>query len=358
VNVWSNECKTYANGDSKDRQQKSGNPKYEKPCHYGLDKTNTRRISEHIPRGSARFGQRLSKVWTPNRLNRNGRSKNRLTIFRKMSAIPLWLSRRLPYLKKTGVFSIASESQFDPSYLSLPAISKVLTIVRELDISHLQISTLANFPQLPHLCTFIADHSGISDFTNFKCTQSTKTFSLKNTPVSKLSTYRISLLLAVGLDSVASIDGTQISPKLRAKVTSYPKECSELVNRGWIAGPHPPTRAEIAELCHQYSLDVGRDFDDDDEEELVSPLESTRRNTDLESLDFELLLATLIGEHESVLRRGQGIFGIIDDDSFEMNDRIISMIQSHGIPLVDRSDDGILSTVERMLARSAPTVPS
>jgi hypothetical protein len=114
----------------------------------------------------------------------------------------------------------------------------------------------------------------------------------------------------------------------------------------------------MRELCRQYSVDVGTEFEDDDEEELISPMKSAQPIADLESLEFEVLIAKLIGEHEAVLRRGQGIFGIIDDDSFGMHERVLSLIQSHGIPIVERSDDGIISAVENLIAGISPSTPS
>jgi hypothetical protein len=264
--------------------------------------------------------------------------------------LPLWLARRLPYLKKTGKFSVASETQFDQSYLSQPEIARVLAITRHLDLSRTQVTSLQDFPAFPRVNTFVADHSGLADFKNFSILKTATTFSLRDTPVSKLPTYRLSLLLAVGVDSIASIDGVQISAKLKERVSSYPKICSDFVNRGWIADAKVPDRARMRDLVRQFSVDSDEDFEDDDE--AVPSLKAKTDEADLESLDFESLLARMMAEHEDVLSRGQGIFGIIDDEGLDLSDRLVSMIHSHGIPLPDNSDDAIVATVERLVSET------
>jgi hypothetical protein len=269
-----------------------------------------------------------------------------------IAGLPLWLARRLPYLKKTGKFSVASESQFDPSYLSQPEVARVLSVTRHLDLGRTQVESLQDFPTLPRLNTFVADRSQIADFRNFSAVRTATTFSLRDTPVSQLPTYRLSLLLAVGLDAIASIDGCQISQKLKDRALAYPKLCSEFVNQGWIADPQVPDRARMRELIRQFSVASDDDFAGDDED--VPPLPETTDEQDIDSLDFETLLGKMMAEHEDVLKRGQGIFGIIADEGMDLNERLVSVIHSHGIPLADGSDDVIVSTVERMVSEASP----
>jgi hypothetical protein len=210
---------------------------------------------------------------------------------------PVWFARRLPHLKQTGSFSLAGEHDIDLIELSYPESASVLTICRRLDLSRTLLSSLDGLPFLPRLLSFTADHSQLSSFKNFRALRRATSISLKNTPVSRTPTYRLSLLLAVGSQSLASIDGTQISPRLKSRAETFHAICSDLVNAGWIATSHPPNVTDIQQLCEQYEIPTISEEQPQGEEEEEEGQPSS------EQLPFDDLLAQLQGEHEQLFSK-------------------------------------------------------
>jgi hypothetical protein len=221
-----------------------------------------------------------------------------------------WLTQRIAILKRTGHLSLVGELRFDPRALSMPHVISVVRFVRVLDISRTPVTSLLGCPPFPRLTVFIGDRSGISDFANFRALKTATTISLKDTPVARLQTYRLSLLLALGPDdNLVSINGSQISSELRARVKAFPQFCNDLVNRGWIATPKPPAGQESVQLCQRYDVEppfVDSDTDDDDSFEHV-PEEPT-------PTCFEDMLFLLQERHREMQRKGKAQFGLLDND--------------------------------------------
>jgi hypothetical protein len=231
------------------------------------------------------------------------------------AALPAWISRRLPNLKRTGKFSVPGDPQFDISSLSRPEVLGVLSITRHLDISGTHVTSLAGAPWFPHLKTFIADHTGITTFQNFQTVRTATTFSLRATPVSKLPTYKLSLLLAVGTSAVASIDGIKVPDKLRQRAAAFPAICSALVNRGWIATQEPPGDADIGRFCLAYNLRLPEAAPAVAERAAVVLENEEEQRGGQDDLPFEELLAKLKEEHEEVIRNGQAQFEVDEDEA-------------------------------------------
>jgi hypothetical protein len=213
--------------------------------------------------------------------------------------IPAWISRRLLHLKKTGTFSLAGERELDLTDLSRPDAASVRTICRRLDLSRTTFSSLSGLPYLPRLLTFCGDRSQIASFANFRALRNATSISLKDTPLSQNETYRLSILLAVGTASLTSIDGTQVSPRLKSRAEAFPPVCADLVNAGWVAAPQVPTHDELLELCRQFRLATPA------EEVSEAPIPVVPQ---VRLPSFEDLLAQLKGEHEGVIVRGAELF--------------------------------------------------
>jgi hypothetical protein len=237
-------------------------------------------------------------------------------------------------------------------HFSHPDAIKVLSIAKTLNISRTHITSMIGCCILPRLKVFIADHSKIANFANFRVLRNVSTFSMKETPVSKTPTYRLSLLLAVGTKSIVSIDGGQISRTLISKHRNYPPECHNLANRGWLAGNRPPSQEEFRSLCAQYAIRVP--VMPSDSEGLVSFV-----RTDNGGGGFDGLLAHLRSEHDSIRRRGQAQFGIIGEaaDSNNLIADIAYIMRRHGIEGEMETSDGIFKIVERLCRNTRRSKP-
>jgi hypothetical protein len=236
--------------------------------------------------------------------------------------VPNWVTRRTHYLKRTGHFSFIGEPSFDPPALAHPSLGVFLWLVKVLDISRTAITSLAGLPFLPRLTVLNADRSKLEDFTNFQSIKTTTRLSLKETPASKKPNYRLSILIVFEEDNrLISIDGCQISQPLRDQARLFPKYCSELVNRGWIAPARPPSFPQLQYLCEKHGLKPPSVIS---EEELFSE--------DLSEPDddnFDGLLVKLREEHRDVWRKGKAQFGLLNDQEENLSDEILSIFQRY-----------------------------
>jgi hypothetical protein len=261
--------------------------------------------------------------------------------------------RRLTFLKRTGTLRVCGDPQVDLQYFSHPDAIKVLSITKTLDVSRTHLTSMIGCCHFPRLTAFIADRSKIANFANFRVLGTVSTFSMKETPVSKGPTYRLSLLLAVGTKSVTSIDGIQISPNLQSKLRRYPDTCRQLVNLGWLASSKPPSREEIESLCAEYSIEVPMLHSDS--EELISYVQS-----DAGSDTFEDLIGRLKSEDEDVRRRGKAQFGLVDEQTAtdysagELFADIADIMRSRGIDGELKTDDDLFNAVERLCRDRTP----
>jgi hypothetical protein len=191
----------------------------------------------------------------------------------------------------------------------------------------------------------MADRSHIAHFANFRVLRSVSIFSMKETPVSKAPTYRLSLLLAVGTRSIISLDGSQISPNLKSQLRNYPDICRKLVNVGWLAGGKPPSDEEIRSLCAEYS--IAPPIIRSDSDELTSFVQG-----DAADDGFEGVIGRLRSQHDDVRRRGKAQFGLVGDADDYSADRLFAditdVMRSHGIDAEIETDDGLCEAVERL----------
>jgi hypothetical protein len=270
------------------------------------------------------------------------------------SVLPVWLGRRLPYLRQTGIFRFVGEQNIDLSYFSHPQVLRTLFLAKVFDISRTTLTTLAGLPYFPRLTVFVADGSELATFANFRTLTTVTSFSLKDTPVSKLPNYRLSLLLVVGTKSVRSIDGRQISSALKANYERFPSVCREFANAGWVASAQPPTRAEIRSLCSQYSIEEPLFVpDSENDDRLSSALQDSTG-------DFDGLLNKLRAEHREVWRKGRAQFGLVNEgttNTREFAESIGEVLRRHGIDANVDTDDQILETVESLFSQWASHQP-
>jgi hypothetical protein len=241
-----------------------------------------------------------------------------------VSNTPTWFASRISILKRTGKLSFAGEQLFDPAVLSRPHLVGVLRFVKVLDISGAQATSLQGCPHFPRLVIFVGNRSGICNFTNFRVLKTATTISLKETSVSKLPTYRLSLLLALGSDNqLVSLDGCQIREELKVNVKSFPQYCHDLANHGWIATRQPPPNRDLEELCTTYSVELPFiDSDDEDEESSGSFMKKSI------ATEFEGMIVALREHHKDVWRKGKAQFGLNDDDE-ALNEEVLVIPRRH-----------------------------
>jgi hypothetical protein len=220
-------------------------------------------------------------------------------------------------------------------------------LVKQLDITRTPIKSLAGLPFLPRLAVFIADRTQIESFTNFKAIKKTSTISLKNTPVSRVPAYRVSVLVALGEQNcVKSIDGGCVSKELRERAKAYPECCEELVNLGALLPARPTEIEGLQRLCEQYGVEPPSVIGED--EKFSDTISETEDRND--PPDFPGLLAVLKEEHREVWRRGKAQFGLLNDDDENLNEEVIAILEKHHVADVVGTDVDVLTAVERLCA--------
>lgn len=263
-----------------------------------------------------------------------------------------WLQRRLLMAKRTGNLVLANEQNVDLNVFSYPEFSKPLSIVKLLDLSRTNITSLEGIAKpFQKLATFIADKTQISDFKNFKVLSNVRSFSVKQTPVSKVPHYKLSLLLCVGQKNViTSIDGQAISKKLKSMASEYPQPLSsELVNRGWLAEYPAPSEEKFRELRITYNVEDSEIGINQPEKQSTTNLPENiddGEEEDIDNIDFEVLIKSLHQKHEDMLMKGQAMFGLITEDkNAYLSGQISSIFKSHGLKIDSNSDQNILDSI-------------
>lgn len=269
-----------------------------------------------------------------------------------------WLQRRLLMAKKTGNLQLANEHHVDLSVFGYSQFSKPLSIIKMLDISRTNVASLEGITKpFPKLATFIADRTQISDFKNFSVLSNVRSFSLKQTPVSKEPHYKLSLLLCFGSkNNITSIDGQALPKKLKSMASEYPQPLtSELINKGWLAEYPVPSEQKFNELIIQYQIEnyseltaspqvkqsianLPENLEDGEEEDI-----------DIDNIDFEDLIKSLHQKHEDMLMKGQAMFGLISEDkNAYLSGQISSIFKSHGLTIDSNSDQNVLDSVNKL----------
>lgn len=159
-----------------------------------------------------------------------------------------------PNWPKKAKQSVAENGKVDLSGEHIEDLSSLGThkLMRELNLSYVQIPNIDRLKPQPNLNTFIADGSSITSLLNFKSIQTIKKISMKNTPVSTNPNFIISILLVC--PHVTVVNGKLVSNIQKSRSQKYPPICSELVNRGWMASYPPPDEYKIDELCKKFNI--------------------------------------------------------------------------------------------------------
>ncbi|OHT04975.1 hypothetical protein TRFO_27421 [Tritrichomonas foetus] len=239
---------------------------------------------------------------------------------------PIWLTMHTMSITKTSKLLLNNNIQINLNDFSSPYFMTSIPLIKILDISNNEITSLEGLPYLPHLSTFIADDTNISSFLNFKSIKHATKVSFKRTHISKLVNYRMAILLICG-KKLISIDGKKIPTSLFEKISHYPKYTSELINRGWMVEyPCPPDNI-IDELCITYGI------------------QSASASTSVSSISNEVTFDKIYNEYKS---RQQAMFNIAEpifqieekrDIEEELSVAIRQLFYEHGININSTDDN-------------------
>ena len=258
---------------------------------------------------------------------------------------PTWLTSSIPYLTKTGILNLKNNIQLNFNDFSSNYFLKKIPLIKILDISYTEVKSLIGLPYLPNLKSFNADYTEISSFVNFKSIQHATQVSFKQTTISFVLNYKLSLLLIFG-KKLVSIDGKKIPMSLFDRLSTYPKYCSELVNRGWIAESPCPDENRLKVLCNDYGLTNYID----------NEATSSRNDIIDTELDFDKIRNEYKNIQKTMFKAAELFFQMTKPRNLE-NDLAIAILQlfnDHGIFLKETSDkDGIVEAVDNICKKAA-----
>jgi hypothetical protein len=178
-------------------------------------------------------------------------------------------------------------------------------MMRHLNLSYVQITSLAGLKPQPNLESLTAIGSRITSFQNFSAIAGIRRLVLNNTPVARAPQFVLSAVLIC--PNLTSLNERQIPDLTRNRAKSYPYPGRLLVDAGWLAEfPYPPDD-RLADLAVKFGV--------------VEPEEEEDAQTATEEAEdrFEDVLAGLWRRHEKLVKRAQcrsqGITPEPDDDS-------------------------------------------
>jgi Leucine-rich repeat (LRR) protein len=214
----------------------------------------------------------------------------------------------------SGRVDLEGERLDDLSRLGQPKM------MRQLNVSFCQITSIAGLRPLPKLEAFIADGSQISTLTNFSAISAIRLLSLRNTPVAADSCFILSA--AVICPRLASLNGRQVPPLVRQRAALYPDVGRRLIDAGWLATFPCPSEDALSDLCVQFQVP---------DPALEATEEADREAAAAEDVDrFEDIMQDIWEQHRKLIctikaRCGLEVDGIVEEqleeeDSKEQQD--------------------------------------
>ena len=237
---------------------------------------------------------------------------------------PCWFPEKLRLLAQTGKLDLSGEAFDDLSFVgSRPSM-------KQLDLSFTPLKTIEGLMLQPRLDTLIADSSELSNFKNFRAVQKISSISIRNTPVSHLPNFKLSLLIVIG-PSLRVINGQYISKKLREKAAQFPPIASDLVNCGWIAEYPCPEEPELDEISKGFGL--------------IEPEEDSFElpNTQVSSnIDFEKTVDYYTNVHKNLIQKAHEQIEFVANDNHSQTSRSTSAANNNN----NYNNDSLISGLE------------
>lgn len=265
-------------------------------------------------------------------------------------SVPHWLESRMYFVKVQGKMLLSGETNIDLSRFESPQISKTLSLMKYLDVSKTPLESVEGLGYHKKLICFVANNSSISSFRNFKSLRSVTSISLIGTPLSKVPNYKLSLLLVIG-NQLNSIDGKLVPNSIREKAKSYSSIAGDLINVGWAVEYPCPSIETLNNLCQEYGIQCNPKITHPIDIEMYNDL-----NRNFYSGDFETTLQELKKKHEELLKQGQALFGLIDEDEDDEDTalQISTIFHSHGISIPSNDQETIIETVQSLCNQTPP----
>lgn len=202
-----------------------------------------------------------------------------------------WLKDKEREFRKTGKLDISGEMLENLSFIGSRPTMKTL------DLSFTSIKSLEGLPPQPKLEYLILDGSTIESFKNGFSISSISKISIRNTPISKIPNYKISLLLICD-KNLRIIDDRIIPSKLKQKAEKYPPICRKLVNQGWIAEYPCPSESDLIEICFKYGLSY-------QEETQNKNLNNLSEIPLFEEKDIDEMISKYSSKHQKMLEKAK-----------------------------------------------------
>lgn len=273
-----------------------------------------------------------------------------------MTVIPPWLEKQIYFLKAQGRLNFSGEKNLNLAIFQDPEIEKQLNMLKILDISNTNVSSLVGFPSFKYIKHFNADNTQISDLKNFRSLRSLTSISMKNTPISRNKNYKLSLYIII--PNLKQIDGQIIPESIKTKVKQYPPIVEDLVNAGWIAEYPCPHIDRLIELCSEFQIQPKPTYTDPIDYDAISECdfneEDCKKRKVIYTGDFESTLKKLKMRHEETIRRGQALFGIAEENvETSVPSEIAKLLKDHGIEADEVSDEAILVTIKELASQQS-----
>ena len=255
-----------------------------------------------------------------------------------MTEVPSWLSRRIPSLMRTGHLNLTNERISDFSALRTPEFAKYLKLIKQIEIKGTLISSLDEMPPMPNLLCLIGDGSQIGTLKGFEAIPNITKISLKNTPVSRYNSYKLSLLVIC--KNLVAIDNAIIPRSLKRKAGEYGEIASQLINKGWMVEIPCPSQDRYSELCEKFGVEMISEIE----------LEESKSEQDQqidEFEDFEAVVQAYRERQDIMFAETEEWFGIEPEFNFEaeLAAKISNLFGRHGVPVDETNDDLIVQAV-------------
>jgi hypothetical protein len=182
-----------------------------------------------------------------------------------------------------------------------------LKLMRQLNLSFVQLDSLAGLKPQPQLEAFTADDSQISSFINFIAIENVRKLSLRKTPVSSNPQFLLSA--AIICPNLANLNGRQVSQTIQQRAQSCPRLGRLLVNAGWFAVFPYPSDYQLSQLAATYRVSS--------ESEVAEPPEEEEEVGDTDIDRFEDVLTGFFERHQRLVRTVKRRLGFPVEKSFD-----------------------------------------
>ncbi|EAY11284.1 hypothetical protein TVAG_061880 [Trichomonas vaginalis G3] len=259
------------------------------------------------------------------------------------------IKMRIKLMHKTGELSFHSQKFPIETVFTLPEFKKSSNLIKTFNLSRTDFKSAENMPLLPNVTTFIADNTEIANFKNFLNMPSLTKISIKNTPVSKEKTLKLTLYLLFG-EALSSVSGTLIPQSVIERAEQYPPFTRDLINAGWIATYPPPSDEEFEQICKDYNVEYKNEQNSD---------ENNSENDEEEEFSDEnycFLIQSLRDRQEKMLADAAEYFGVEEEE--EENEeqfafKVANVFSEFGIDIGLPTNENILSALRNACEQAA-----